>query len=167
MLHDEFAATVAVLAETSITHPRLCTVGQLGWAVEEELHQGTDGREYLVPTSGDDEWTITLGWGQIIAELPYSIDPSTADGFAILNGEGGDHATDWHLRVRCVGPSPITAPGTQAATDDPAVAVSVERLGELLTAAFTSARPGIELVHDPSWQLHRHPLGHLALFREG
>lgn len=162
MLHHEFAAAVAVLAQTSITHPRLGTVGRLGWAVEEELHRGTDGREYLVPTSCDDEWTITLGWGQVIAELPYSIDPSTADGFAILNGEDGDHAIEWHLRVHRVDPSPITASETQTATDDQAVAaVSIERLGALLASAFASARPGIDLVHDPSWQIHRHPLVHL------
>ncbi len=158
----EFDEAVRLLAHASLTHPVLKTTNRLAWAVEEELHRGTDGREYLVPTSGDDEWTITLGHDHVVAELPYSINPVTADGAAILNSEGDAHSINWHRRVRRVGPSPVTALGTPPAADNRTVAaVSVERLSELLTSAFTSARPGVELVHDPSWQLHRHPLAHL------
>lgn len=164
----EFEEAIRALAEASLTHPTLKTADRLAWAVEEALHRGTDEREYLVPAADDDLWWISIGWGSVVAELTYAVDPATADGVAALNSEVDDRSMDRYSRVLRVGPAPADPSGAYPAMGDGEVAaVSVERLGELLSAAFTSARPGIELLHDRAWEHHRHPLAHLRPSSEG
>ena len=159
MLHNEFTVTIARLAEASITHPKLRAAVRLGWAVEEALHRGTDGREYLVPTSEDDEWTITLGHGDVVTELPYSIDPSTADAVAIVRSPDGDPSADPFSRVEWVGLALDLHPERPLGEGRRLVGtVSIRRLGELLSAAFVAVRPGTGLIYDPGWSHHRNPL---------
>jgi hypothetical protein len=134
------------------------TADRLAWAVEEELHRGTDGRDYLVPVADDDVWWISVGWRSVVGELAYSIDPRSADGLAVLNPTRRNTLVGSNDLVDRVG-SATGCPGHDMGDDRMLVAaVSIERLGELMTEVFTSVRPGMPLVEDPEWLLHRHPL---------
>ena len=156
-----------LLAQASLTHPVLKTTDRLAWAVEEALHRGTDGREYLVPTADDDVWWISIGWGSVVAELTYSIDPLTADGFAVLDLTKRLDLVDWDARVERVDRAPTSSAWIGATGGGRVVpAVSVERLGEILSGLFTSSRTATELVHDPGWLLHRHPLHNSLISRD-
>jgi hypothetical protein len=163
MPEDDFTAAVVALACDSTTHPRLRNAERLAWAIEEALHVGSDGREYLVANRADDDWTVSIGWSNVVAEVVFVVDPAVADAVAALQEADHSNVDGWPvLRIEWLGPAD-RAPQDTVAGDNLRIvpAVSVTRLEELLESAFASVRPDVTFVHDPGWIHHRHPVGSL------
>jgi hypothetical protein len=155
---ETFASSLRALAEASLSHPTLCDAEYIAWAVEESLDQDEIGRDFLVSRAPGDLWWISLGYGPVVAEVTFSIDPATADAIAILSPMLEDNGRWSPADVILVGSPESVGMVPSPAHGAVVPAVSVHHLGNLIRQAIEPSRPDWDVIHDPDWALHRNPV---------
>lgn len=146
--------------------------GTVFWAIEEVLDLGVDGREYLVPIGRQDVWTVSIGIEERVVEIDITSDPHLPDGHALVIDDTVQHDDDTPVsegssRVLWCGPRSSTA--WREFVSDAGLrlvpASSVDHVGMNIKNALNSIRPGVNVVHDPGWQHHEHPLAQMVAER--